>query len=161
MLNVHPTVEDDLPYVTAWEADPQTAGRLGETGEEWHAAVLADADQEHLFATADGEPVGFAVLAGLDEGHTMEVRRVVVRPDQRGVGRGRSLLRAVVARAYRRHGAQRVWLDVQFDNHVARRLYESEGFVAAVTPGAGPTGEYRRLAELVIMVHRPAEDAPT
>lgn len=53
---------------------------------------------------------------------------MVVDPDQRGTGWGRTLLRAAVRHSYRELGAERVWLDVKHDNIRAQRLYDSEGF---------------------------------
>jgi RimJ/RimL family protein N-acetyltransferase len=54
----------------------------------------------------------------------------------RGTGRGRELLKAVLARTWHDHGPDRVWLDVKAHNLRARRLYETEGFtLSAILPG--------------------------
>jgi diamine N-acetyltransferase len=151
MLTLRPTTEADLPSVTAWEAERDTGRWLGDTGPSWHRRALADPAQEHLIAVEDvvenvaeeiaggTRVVGFAVLAGLRDPE-VELRRMVVAPGHRGAGRGRALLRAVLARATGRHRATEVWLDVKASNARARALYESEGF--AVT---------RTLGELVYM----------
>ncbi|WP_051580049.1 GNAT family N-acetyltransferase [Pseudonocardia acaciae] len=154
MLTLRATTPDDLRHLAGWETEPDTSTWLGETGADWHARALTDLDQEHLVA-ADGDAlVGFAVLAGLRGGEGIELRRMVVAPAHRGAGRGRALLEAVLARAYRDHGAGTVWLDVKEHNRRARRLYESSGFVVRemrTNAIANPDGT---AADLVIMVHQ-------
>ncbi|WP_327583348.1 GNAT family N-acetyltransferase [Nonomuraea sp. NBC_00507] len=146
MSMIRPATADDLPLLTAWEGDRDTAAWLGETGLAWHEHSLADPDQDHVVAEHDGAVTGFAVLAGLNGGDgVIELRRMVVDPGRRGPGQGRALLRAALARAYEHHGAGRVWLDVRAANRRAQALYESEGF--AVTGAV--TAE-----DLIIMSHR-------
>ena len=141
MLTLRRTTEADLPAVTAWEAEHDTARWLGDTGPSWHRRALADPAQEHLVAVEGAHAVGFAVLAGLaGTAREVELRRMVVAPGHRGTGLGRALLRALVERATARYGAIEVWLDVKAGNTRARSLYESEGF--AVT---------RTLGELIFM----------
>jgi ribosomal protein S18 acetylase RimI-like enzyme len=53
---------------------------------------------------------------------------VTIDPDQRGQGWGRAALRAFEGEA-RARGYARAGLSVYADNHVARRLYESMGYV--------------------------------
>ena len=53
---------------------------------------------------------------------------VTIDPDQRGHGWGRAALRAFEGEA-RARGYARAGLNVYADNHVARRLYESMGYV--------------------------------
>jgi hypothetical protein len=43
MLALRPSTEDDLRNLTGWEAEPDTALWLGETGAAWHARALAAA----------------------------------------------------------------------------------------------------------------------
>ncbi|MFD0687635.1 GNAT family N-acetyltransferase [Actinomadura fibrosa] len=97
------------------------------------------------------------VLAGLGEpGRTIELRRIVVSAQYRGVGLGRSLPRAGVGRCYRRHGARRVWLDVRTRNLKARTLYRSEGFQPVtrefVTDNATVAGG-EPDPDLIVMLH--------
>lgn len=134
MLSLRPTAEADLPALVAWEAERDTRRWLGDTGPDWHRRALGDPTQEHLTAVVDSVPVGFAVLARLDD-PVLELRRMVVAPPHRGGGRGRELLRAVLARATAHHGATEVWLDVRAGNARARRLYETEGFTVTRTLG--------------------------
>lgn len=130
MLTLRPTAVRDLPTIQAWEADPDTAVWLGETGRSWHERALVEPAQDHVVAEDRGTPVGFAVLVGPRDGE-VELRRLVVAPTHRGGGRGRALLRAAIDRA----GADSVWLDVKPGNTRARALYETEGFVVTGAVG--------------------------
>jgi diamine N-acetyltransferase len=148
MLTLRPSTEDDLGSLAGWEAEPDTARWLGETGPAWHARALADPDQDHLIALEADAPVGFAVLAGLNGGQQLELRRMLLRPAHRGSGRGRAL-------AYQERGATGVWLDVKAHNHRARALYESAGFTATETLAGAITEPDGSRSDLIIMTHRP------
>ncbi|WP_165990231.1 GNAT family N-acetyltransferase [Streptomyces sp. YIM 98790] len=155
MLTLRPTGPDDLPLLAALEMGPDTAVWLSETGVDWHRRALDDPDQEHLTAEEEGRPAGFCVLAGLRDGKgAIEIRRLVLRPALRGEGRGRALLRTVVARAYGEHAAQRVWLDVKPHNLRARTLYESEDFEHTDTVAEAVVEADGSLCDLLIMTHR-------
>ncbi|MBS1907060.1 MAG: GNAT family N-acetyltransferase [Actinobacteria bacterium] len=56
-----------------------------------------------------------------------DIQTIALDADHRGSGRGRTLLRALLAEAEDR-GATSVFLEVRADNPVAQRLYLSEGF---------------------------------
>ena len=147
MLTLRPSDEADLGRVVAIEAAADTAEWLGETGRDWHDRARSDPDQEHLVAELDDAIVGFAVIAGLRTAdRVIELRRMVVRPELRGRGLGRSLLRSTTHRAYAQHGASRIWLDVKPENRRARALYESEGLVPTTTAEEADSA-------LIVMVH--------
>jgi diamine N-acetyltransferase len=144
-LRIRPAAAADLPRLVEIETGPQTTRYLGVTGRQFHDRALADGDQEQIVAESGGTVVGFVVLAGLRTGGgRIELRRIVVSHDQRGTGHGRRLFRAAVERAYSRHGARQVWLDVKPDNATGLALYESEGLVRNGTiadpmdPGGAP-----------------------
>jgi len=89
---------------------------------------LAD-EPAFLVAERDGEVVGHLVAdvtpnAGRDIGH---IKDLAVRPDARGRGTGRALLRAGLARLWSA-GATVVKLEVRESNEPARSLYATEGF---------------------------------
>ena len=74
-----------------------------------------------------------------------------VRPDQRGLGVGTALVRAVVDEAARRgYGAVR--LDVVDTNPRARALYEREGFRAVKVTRLGPLRHLFGFAASTVMV---------
>ena len=156
MLILRPTTSDDLAAVVTIEAAPDTAAWLSTTGLAWHQDALADADLDHVVVEHDGVLTGFAVLAGLTTGDgVVEVRRMVLAPMVRGAGLGRALVQAAVGRAYDRHGASRVWLDVKAHNDRARFLYASEGFTETERVAAAVTETDGTTSDLVVMVHRP------
>jgi ribosomal protein S18 acetylase RimI-like enzyme len=133
VLRTRPATRQDLETLVALETGPDTARYLGVTGLGFHRAVLADSDQEHIVGELDDAAagtviVGFVVLAGLREGGgRIELRRIVLSHAHRGGGHGRALFRAAVRRAFRRHEATGLWLDVKPENKRGRALYESEG----------------------------------
>ncbi|MFF5587596.1 GNAT family N-acetyltransferase [Streptomyces hygroscopicus] len=88
-----------------------------------------------LLAHHDGEPAGCAGLRLLDD-RTAELKRVFVRPAQRGLGGGAALL-AAVETAAGELGAGRIALDTRLDLVEARALYARHGYreVAPFTQG--------------------------
>jgi diamine N-acetyltransferase len=155
LLAIRPTTREDLIDVVALETATDTSVWLGETGLAWHERALIDQDQEHL-VTNNTALTGFIVLAGLqNELSAIELRRMVVHPAFRGAGHGRALLKAALTRAYDRHRARRVWLDVKPQNARAKTLYESEGFRAAETLAAAVTEADGTTTDLLVMVHQP------
>jgi diamine N-acetyltransferase len=154
VLTLRPSIAGDLHNLTGWEAEPDTALWLGETGPSWHARALADPDQDHLIALEAAVPVGFAVIAGLSGGRQLELRRMLLRPASRGKGSGRSLLEAALAWAYQHRGAEGVWLDVKAHNHRARALYESAGFTVTETLTGAITEADGSWSDLIVMAHQ-------
>jgi len=82
-----------------------------------------------LVAERHGEVIGYAVADstpnfGRDIGH---LKDLAVRPDARGEGVGRGLLRAALG-SLRAQGATVVKLEVRESNAAARSLYDGEGF---------------------------------
>jgi ribosomal-protein-alanine acetyltransferase len=76
----------------------------------------------------DGGLAGYGGLraapAGGDQG---DIQTLATTIAHRGVGLGRTLLRALLEEAHIR-GVEDIFLEVRADNPVARALYESEGF---------------------------------
>lgn len=98
--------------------------------EEWIAWARdsAESDQQAMFLAWDeGNPVGIAGTYRDDDGR-WNVIAMWVRPAYRGLGLGRGLLDAVVG-FIRAQGAREVFLGVTDGNDVARRLYETYGFL--------------------------------
>jgi len=89
--------------------------------------VYAPPDGRLVLAKEEGEIVGVAALRRLDP-DVCELKRMVVRKDQRGRGIGRRLADAIVAEA-RELGYRAMRLDTLARLRPATRLYRSMGFV--------------------------------
>ncbi len=71
------------------------------------------------------ELLGYAILwIVAEESHLLNI---AVRPDERGRGVGRALVRECIRRSAKA-GAQAIYLEVRQSNRVAIRLYDREGF---------------------------------
>jgi len=124
------TTTDDIDFVVGAEQDGDARPLILPWHREQHVAALRDPDLAHFIVetTADGQPVGFVILAGLWNPHrSLEFRRVVIVRKRRGYGR--AAVRLVKEFAFTTAGAHRLWLDVKEHNQRARALYEAEGFV--------------------------------
>lgn len=78
-------------------------------------------------AEVDGAPAGVAALRVLDDG-VVEIKRMFVRPEQRGTGLGGEMLDWLLGRSRDDLGARTVRLDSNRFMADAHRLYESRGF---------------------------------
>ena len=125
------TSEDDLDFVLSAEQSAENRAFVTVWTREQHLGALSSKDLSHLIIenTADGNRVGYIILAGLaDANQSIEFRRIVVT--EKGRGYGRAALRMVKKLAFAELKAHRLWLDVKEHNVRARNMYESEGFVA-------------------------------
>lgn len=115
----------DLAAITALEC----AGfdHASWSADAWRGEIVAD-DRLVLVARTlvDDDVIGVVTVQTVLE--TADLHRVVVRPDRRGEGIGRRLVRAGVEWAAAM-GAQRMLLEVDVANVAARRLYDGLGFV--------------------------------
>lgn len=91
------------------------------------AAELAAPHSHYLVDEEDGDVVGYAGLRSARGAADADIQTIALAADRRGEGRGRALLRALLAEASRR-GAREVFLEVRADNPGAEGLYLSEGF---------------------------------
>lgn len=129
VVRLRPTTVADLEYVLSAEHAEENRRFVMPWTREQHGAALSDEDLMHrIVEDARGSSAGFVLLAGIATPHrSIEFRRIVITA--RGQGMGRAAVRAVRALAFDDLNAHRLWLDVKEHNSLARRLYESEGFV--------------------------------
>ena len=123
----------DLSFVVEAEHDEDSRRFIIPWSEEQHREALTQGDLAHLICESSSHGrVGFAIIAGLTNPHqSIEFRRIVISP--KGRGYGREAVRLIKQLAFSEWNAHRLWLDVKEHNHLARRLYESEGFTVEGT----------------------------
>jgi molybdopterin-guanine dinucleotide biosynthesis protein A/predicted GNAT family N-acyltransferase len=119
-----------------FEPDPDIDPDLGDPAAAYVALWVA---------LTNGEVVGSVALRelGVDE---LELKRMYLRPGQRGRGLGKQLLAIALDRA-RAQGARVVKLDTSESMEAARGLYEAHGF-RRVAGDAPRQGQRRLLYEL-------------
>ena len=80
-----------------------------------------------LLARESGRPVGCVSYCAQGEPGVVELKRMYVRPGQRGSGLGVALLEAVIERA-RAEGVRRIVLDSYHTMTSAHKIYRAAGF---------------------------------
>src|SRR3954447_19064324 len=143
---------DDLDSVTQlieefrdwWGKAEPSADRISEV-----LSGLLDDDDTEFFLAFDGDnPVGVCQLryrlSGWTGAEDCWLEDLFVAADARGHGYGRDLVEAAVTSAAPR-GCRRVELDVNEQNKVALRVYESLGFTTEPKPPGRTLFIARRL----------------
>lgn len=94
---------------------------------ETMAAEVAAPYSYYLVDADDGSIIGYGGLRAADGSADADIQTIALLDAFRGQGRGRALLRALLAEAVSRR-AKEVFLEVRADNPSAESLYLSEGF---------------------------------
>ncbi len=134
----------ELGGAVGWLAPPSQAGIrqwLGEwrtsaaTGRAGFALCRVDGRVEALGGWRAG-PAG-------PMGHVVDLTKIMVHPDARGLGLGRTVMDALIERA-EEYGAELLTLGVRGNNHGAQALYEACGFTTwGVLPNGVAVGDHR------------------
>ncbi|MDB5100667.1 MAG: family N-acetyltransferase [Cyanobacteria bacterium RYN_339] len=128
-IQLIPTRESDLDFVTSAEAAAENSAFVSVQPRSEHVAYLRHPDVAHFIVHADhtARPAGYVIVAGLQrDDRVLEIKRIVIT--EKGLGIGHATLQAVKRYAFETHGAHRLWLDVMETNARARHLYAAEGF---------------------------------
>ena len=126
-MTVDLATEADIPAIMALERSPGFDGFVGRWSAEEHAAEMAKPSSRYFLMRDAGQPVGFAMVQGLCDGHCKaHLRRIAVGTPGEGVGT--RLMNAVLLWLYTETDVNRVDLDVYVDNERAKRSYEKAGF---------------------------------
>jgi RimJ/RimL family protein N-acetyltransferase len=131
-MRLRPTMSSDLDFVISVEHDPANRPFITPWDRTQHEGAIRFPDFRHFIIEGGaGYPsVGFAILQGCRNPHrSIELKRMVLRPDAQGQGIGRDCIRWLAKVAFRDLNAHRFWLDVKALNVRAQALYRSEGFV--------------------------------
>lgn len=129
-----------LPHVAGrWPGADAEIAALPRGFEPPHGALL--------LARSGPRALGCVGLQASADATALELKRMYVRPAARGLGIGRALLDAAIARA-REGGHARLRLDTLPQLDVALALYRSAGFrpVAAYDPDLPPDAQCYELA---------------
>lgn len=94
---------------------------------ETMAAELASPHGRYLVDEHDGVVIGYGGVRALQGSPDADIQTIALLSEHRGEGRGRALLRALLAAA-RERGAREIFLEVRADNPTAEGLYRAEGF---------------------------------
>lgn len=118
----------DLAFIIQIEREFSDLGVVGSDDARTHELRMTDPDCLYMVVEENGEKAGFVILCGLTSTNkSAELKRIVIAKPGRGLGR--MVLRAIVAQVFDDLSAHRLWLDVYEDNHRARHVYRSVGFV--------------------------------
>jgi len=131
-VRVRPTMSSDLDFVISVEQDAANRPFITPWDRTQHEGAIRFPDFRHFIVEAGpGYPsAGFAILQGCRNPHrSIELKRIVLRPDKQGSGIGRDGIRWLAQMAFRDLHAHRFWLDVKALNLRAQALYRSEGFI--------------------------------
>jgi RimJ/RimL family protein N-acetyltransferase len=131
-VRLRPTMLSDLDFVLSVEQDPANLPDITPWERTQHEGAVRFPDFRHFIVEAGpGYPsAGFVILQGCRNPHnSVELKRMVLRPDMQGKGYGRATVRALIRMAFRDLKAHRFWLDVKSRNLRAQAIYRTEGFV--------------------------------
>jgi RimJ/RimL family protein N-acetyltransferase len=129
-VRLRPTMLSDLDFVITVEQDPANRPFITPWDRTQHEGAVRFPDFRHFTIEAgpDYASAGFVILQGCrNPNRSVELKRIVLQPKGRGLGR--LCLRLLAQMAFRDLGAHRFWLDVRSQNARALHLYRSEGFV--------------------------------
>lgn len=130
LIRLRPTMVSDLDFVISVEQDEANRPFITPWERTQHEGAIRFPDFRHFIVEAGPgyEAAGFVILQGCRNPHgSVELKRIVLQPKGRGIGR--ACVRLLAAMAFRDLHAHRFWLDVKSGNARAQALYRSEGFV--------------------------------
>lgn len=134
----------ELGGAVGWLQTPTRAG-IGQWLGEWQGAVTTGRAGLALCQVNGKIQAVGGWQAGREGpmGHVVELTKIMVHPDARGLGLGRMVVEALIERADS-FGAELLTLGVRGNNHGAQALYDSCGFKTwGVLPNGVAVGDHR------------------
>jgi RimJ/RimL family protein N-acetyltransferase len=118
----------DLDYVIALESDPENTPFIAHWPRDRHKQAIDDPTEAHWIIESkdDAERVGYIIMQDVGAETGVRLRRIAIA--RKGAGLGTEAVQLVKDAAFKRIGAQRLWLDVQPHNTRAMHVYERCGF---------------------------------
>jgi RimJ/RimL family protein N-acetyltransferase len=138
---LRPAERDDIAHFVTWFNDWRTTRTLAIRApmsrameERWFEGMLDHQGRsDDLFVAClfeDDRPIGNCGLHDIDLVNGSAMLGIAIgRPEDRGLGYGTDILRALVGFGFDHLRLERIWLDVYETNPDARRVYQRVGFV--------------------------------
>lgn len=123
-MTLRDATADDLDAIMAIE---ERSFPTDAWSRETMAAELGSIHGRYLVDEHDDQVIGYGGVRALTGSADADIQTIALLAEHRGQGRGRALLRALLAAAAER-GAREVFLEVRADNPAAEGLYLAEGF---------------------------------
>lgn len=140
-MRIRTVTLDDADVLLAWRNDPATraASRSTESVDtdehrRWLTTMLERPDALLMIAEDDGEPVGHVRFVGSDGSAEVSI---VIAPEHRGKGLGRSMLIAAHQQFRRTSPGVRVRAYVRAENQPSHAMFRAAGYVVASTDTYG------------------------
>ena len=124
------TENKDINFVIKTESNPHNAQFIIPWTKQQHKDAFLNKDILHLVVDdkLTNKPVGHVILAGLkNPNNSIEFMRIVIAKKKKGYGQ--ETIGLIKKIAFEKLKAHRLWLDVKVKNHIAQRLYKSQGFI--------------------------------
>lgn len=126
MVHLERALPEDAPLFAAWEQPPATREYILPYSSDRHTQEMLDPHLVYLRILDDDELAGFLILVLDSDGESVELRRIVVSTQGRGIGQSAMTeMEAFCAKALNR---LRVRLDVFEHNPRGRHIYEKLGY---------------------------------
>ena len=154
MFAIARATEADLPFIMETERLPGYEAFIGRSDDAQHRARMANDRTAHFIARDGERQVGFAILRDWNaaDGITLLMRIAMAEPGQ---GHGKKFLRALTDKVFTETPCHRFWLGQFPDNHRARHVYQSVGFIAEGVARGNVYLFGRHHDELIMSILRP------
>ena len=144
-LAVKTLVLDFVAWAGTQDPDAQTATTFADLDAELNSlpGIFGPPTGCFLLARQDDDPAGCVAFRELDA-QTVELKRMWVRPDQRGGGVGLKLVQTLIAVA-RAQGRKRIELSSYHTMTGAHKIYRAVGFQEFAAPADLPAKDLGRV----------------
>jgi RimJ/RimL family protein N-acetyltransferase len=127
MISLRSSTRDELVVFDDMDRQDHACDFITQIGLERHREYFDDPNVSYLSIENDrGEFSGYFVLAFEPDTESLEVRRILVDQNKRGLGQ--AAIKEMEKYCKRKFNAKRIWLDVFEDNVIGRHIYEKMGY---------------------------------
>lgn len=127
MVLLRQTTRDELEIFDAIDRQSHAIRFITQIGVKAHQDFFDDPNITYLtIVNEEGELSGYIVLVLESDNQSVELRRISIDQNKRGVGQ--AALMQVESFSEKKFGVKRIWLDVYEDNAIGRHIYEKLSF---------------------------------